>query len=218
MLVPVTTPSDTRPLPEELMLLCAHPKSGRFRAPVSEFQHVVAGAVLAELLLAGAITVDKHHITGYQPFGARDEVEAGVLARLEGKGKSRFRPLLDRAITRVPDPPGYRFHLDRLVEQGCYTVEEKHFLGLPWRSHLLTRPELGQQIAARVAATLSDPRGGDGRPAAERDRQLAGLIGVAGLEHRLYPGRPGALVRRAVRKAAWELPIPQAVRRVGSSN
>ncbi|MER7580893.1 GPP34 family phosphoprotein [Kitasatospora sp. NPDC097691] len=222
------TSSDSRPLPEELILLCAHPKHGRFRAPVSEFHHAVAGAVLAELLLAGAITVEKRHITGYQPFGARDEVEAGVLARLEAKGKSRFRPVLDQAITRVPNPPGHRFHLDRLVAQGCYTVAEKRILGLPWRTHLLTRPELRQQTADRVAATLlnphpsdprlTDPPGGGDRPSVERDRQLAGLIGVSGLEHRLYPGRSGAPVRRAVRKLAWDLPIPQAVRRVSSSN
>ncbi|MER7768290.1 hypothetical protein [Kitasatospora sp. NPDC096140] len=80
------TPSDSRPLPEELLLLCAHPDHGRFRAPVSEFHHAVA------------------------------------------------------------------------------------------------------------------------------------LIGVSGLEHRLYPGRPGAPIRRAVRKPARDLPIPQAVRRVGSSD
>ncbi|MEV7772537.1 GPP34 family phosphoprotein [Kitasatospora sp. NPDC086791] len=213
------TSSDSRPLPEELLLLCAaHPQHGRFRAPTAEFHHVVAGAVLAELLLAGAITVDERYITGHQPFGARDEVEAGVLARLEAKGKSRFRPGLDQAITRVPNPPGYRFHLDRLVAEGYCTVQERRFLGLPWRTYPATRPELGPQTAARVAATLLGPEGGDDRPTAERDRQLAGLIGVAGLEHRLYPGRTGAPVRRAVRKLARELPIPRAVGRVSSSN
>lgn len=105
-------------------------------------------------------------------------------------------------------------------------MQEKRFLDLPWRTHRLTRPELRQQTADRVAATLLDShppethpqglRGGSDRASAERDRQLAGLIGVSGLEHGLPPGRPGAPIRRAVRKPARDLPIPQAVRRVGS--
>ncbi|GHF62392.1 GOLPH3/VPS74 family protein [Kitasatospora xanthocidica] len=210
--------SDVLPLPEELLLLCAHPAHGRFRVPASQFHHVVAGAVLAELVLGGAVTVEKHRITGYQPFGARDEVAAGVLARLEARGKSRFRPGLDQALAQVPDPPGHRFHLDRLTAAGYYAVEEKRFLGLPWRTHRLLRPDLREETAARVAATLLAPDGGAGRPTAERDRQLAALIHVASLDHRLYPGRPGAPVRRAARKLAGELPVPRAVQRIRSSS
>ncbi|MFJ8625778.1 GPP34 family phosphoprotein [Kitasatospora sp. NPDC093550] len=186
------TPSDVLRLPEELVLLCAHPTHGRFRHPAGEFHHVVAGAVLAELLLDGAISVEKHHITGYQPFGARDEVAAGVLTRLEARGKSRFRPGLDQAIARIPNPPGHRYYLDHLTAEGYFTVEEKRFLGLPWHLHRLVRPEVRTWIAARAATTLRDPDGALGRPTAARDRQLAGLIGVASLEHRLHPGRDGA--------------------------
>ncbi|MBV2154075.1 GPP34 family phosphoprotein [Kitasatospora sp. SUK 42] len=207
------TSADIRPLPEELLLLCADPARGRFLNPSSHLNQVIAGAVLAELLLTGAITVEKQRITGYQPFGATDEVAAGVLARLESKGKSRFRPWLFEAVRWIPERPGYRFHLDRLVAQGYYTVEEKRFLGLPVRRHLPTRPDLARQTAARVAATLLARDGGAGRPTAERDRQLAGLIDVAGLERRLYPGRDGAPIRRAAGRLARELPVPQAVRK-----
>ncbi|MFG3226956.1 GPP34 family phosphoprotein [Kitasatospora sp. NPDC048194] len=207
-------PSDVRPLPEELLLLCADPARGRFRSPSAHLRHVVAGAVLAELLVTGAITVEKQQITGYRPVGAPDEVAAGVLARLEAKGKSRFRPRLTQAIRSVPDRPGYRFHLDRLVAQGYYAVDEKRFLGLPRRRYPTTRPDAARDIAARVAATLSAPDGGAGRPSAERDRQLAGLIDAAGLARRLYPGREGAPIRRAASRLARELPVPRAVRTV----
>ncbi|MBO1417313.1 GPP34 family phosphoprotein [Streptomyces sp. FH025] len=208
------TSVDARPLPEELLLLCADPARGRFLNPSPHLNQVIAGAVLAELLLAGAITVEKQRITGYQPLGAADEIAAGVLARLEAKGKSRFRPWLVDALRRIPERPGYRFHLDRLVAQGYYTVEEERFLGLPRRRYLPTRPDLTRQIAERVAATLLAGDRGAGRPTAERDRQLAGLISVAGLERRLYPGRDGAPVRRATGRLARELPVPRAVRDV----
>ncbi|MFE5584293.1 GPP34 family phosphoprotein [Kitasatospora sp. NPDC056531] len=208
------TPFEARPLPEELLLLCADPARGRFRDPSAHLNQVIAGAVLAELLVTGAITVEKERITGYQPFGARDEVAAGILARLEAKGKSRFRPWVSHAVRWVPERPGHRFYLDRLVTQGFYTLEETRFLGLPRRRYLTTRPDVAQQIRARVAATLLAPDGGAGLPTAERDRQLAGLIDVAGLERRLYPGRDGAPIRRVARRLAWDLPIPRAVRAV----
>ncbi|MER7669212.1 GPP34 family phosphoprotein [Kitasatospora sp. NPDC096128] len=212
-------PHDALPLPEELLLLCADPARGRFLSPSLHLNEVIAGAVLAELVLNGAISVEVHRfggarIAGYQPFGAFDEVSAGVLARLAAKGKSRFRPWLPEAVQWIPERPGYRFYLDRLVAQGYYAVEEKRFLGLPRKRYPAQRPDLARQISDRVAATLSAPDGGTARPTAERDRQLAGLIDVAGLDRRRYPGRDGAPIRRAAGRLARDLPVCRAVRHV----
>ncbi|MER7750954.1 GPP34 family phosphoprotein [Kitasatospora sp. NPDC097643] len=146
---PESFPGCSRTVPG-LLLLWAHPVHGRLRIPSTTFATVIAGAVLAELLLNGSITVDERRITGFQPLG-------------------------------VP----------------------------------------GRVIADRVAATLRRSQAGraaagalsPASPAEERDRQLAGLIGVARLEHRLYPGRPLAPIRRAVRELPRTLPIARAAKR-----
>ncbi|MFI6846874.1 GPP34 family phosphoprotein [Kitasatospora sp. NPDC050467] len=210
------TPPNARSIPEELLLLCADPVRGRLRTPHSTLHRVIAGGVVAEMLMSGAITVEGRRITGFQPLGAHDEVGAGVLARLEKAGKRDQRLGLDLVIRRVPRKPGPAPFLDRLTSDGLLVVETRRFLGLPYRRHAATRPTMGQEIAARVAATLAHE--GDESPAAERDRQLAGLIGAARLERRLYPGSAGAPTRRAVRRLTRELPIAGAVRRVITSD
>ncbi|MFF2042300.1 GPP34 family phosphoprotein [Kitasatospora sp. NPDC058170] len=204
-------PFDTRSIPEELLLLCVDPEYGRLRIPRATIHRVIAGAVLAELLVTGAISVDGRRITGYRPLGPADEVAAGVLARLEDTGKRQSRHGLDLALRRIPRRPGYQPYLDRLVAAGLVTVETRRFLGLPHRSYLAARPDIGTETAARVAATLQRPA--DGSPAAERDRQLAGLVAAARLDRRFYPGAAGAPTRRAARQLGKELPVAQAVRR-----
>ncbi|MFE4514006.1 GPP34 family phosphoprotein [Kitasatospora sp. NPDC056783] len=205
------TSPDTRPLPEELLLLCAEPVRGRLRVPAIPLPTAIAGAVLAELRLRGAITLDGRRITAFQPLGDHDELAAGVLAELERLGKKRHRATVDHALGKVPHHRAHRHYLDRLTEQGALTVRTHRFLGLPYRRWTAVRPDAGALIAGRVAATLART-GTDGpaTPAEERDRQLAGLIGAARLENRLYRGAP---TRHAVRRLARSLPIAHAVKR-----
>ncbi|MGV9268791.1 GOLPH3/VPS74 family protein [Kitasatospora sp. NPDC003701] len=209
-------PITVRPIPEELLLLCAEPVRGRLRIPYSALHQAIPGGVMAELLVSGAITVEGRWITGFRPLGTHDEIAAEVLARLEKAGKRKHRFGLDAAIRRIPRKPALRLSLDRLAADGVITVETRRFLGLPYRRCTATRPVIGQEIAARVADTLA--RRGDRSPAAERDRQLAGLLGAAGLHRRLYPGAHGAPTRRAVRRLVTELPIARAVRRARSAD
>ncbi|MFG3055095.1 GPP34 family phosphoprotein [Kitasatospora sp. NPDC048239] len=204
-------PLDTRSIPEELLLLCVDPEHGRLRIPAATFHRVIAGGVLAELLVTGAISVDGRRITGYRPLGPADEVAAGVLARLEGAGKRQSPRGLDIALRRIPRKPGHRPYLDRLVAAGLVTAETRRVLGIPYRRYVAVRPDIGAVTAARVAATLERPA--DGSSADERDRQLAGLVAAARLDRRLYPGSAGAATRRAARQLGKELPVAQAVRR-----
>lgn len=203
-----------RPLPEELLLLCADPRTGRIRQPLN-FHRVIAGAVLAELLVRGAITVEKRHITGFQPLGASDPAGAAVLARLSDSGKRRRGAGLDATVRRTSfkAADGY---LDSLVTQGLVTVESRRLLGfLPYRRFASTSPETVREIGARVRAAALTPPGG---AADARDRQLAGLIAAGRLERRVLPGPEGAPARRAVRVLMRELPIAAAVRRVLNSD
>ncbi|MFJ6623026.1 GPP34 family phosphoprotein [Kitasatospora sp. NPDC091335] len=222
--------SDTRPLAEELLLLCADPAGGRLRIPSLTVSTAVAGAALAELLPAGAITVDERRITGHQPLGGHDEPGTAVLAGLERAGKGRPRTL-DHALRELTHPHGRttRHYLDRMVGQGVLTARSRCFPGLPHRRWTAVRPDARALIAGRIAATLartgpsdttvpSDTTGPSDTAVPsgttdERDRQLAGLVGAARPERRLYPGSKGARTRQAVRQPARGLPVPRAVER-----
>ncbi|KJS55254.1 hypothetical protein VM98_14445 [Streptomyces rubellomurinus subsp. indigoferus] len=207
------TSFDTRPLAEDLLLLCAEPTTGRLRLPTT-FPTVIAGAALAELHLGGAITLDGRRITGFRAPGDRDEFAPGVLAELERAGEARRPTTLDHALRKLPRRAGPRYHLDRLTGQGALTVTTHRFLGLPHRRWTAVRPDTAALIAGRVAATLARTAdSGPATPAEERDHQLAGLIGAARLDRRLYPGAAGAPTRRAVRQLARSLPVAGAVKR-----
>ncbi|WP_395296085.1 GPP34 family phosphoprotein [Kitasatospora hibisci] len=153
-------PLDTRSLPEELLLLCAEPVRGRLRIPQSSLYWAVPGSVLAELQLSGGITVDGRRITGFQPLGSQDEIAAGVLTRLEEAGKRKHRLGLDLAMRRIPRKPTQQMFLDRLIADGVLTVDRRSFLGLPYRRYTAVPPGIGQEIAARVAATLTSDDAG----------------------------------------------------------
>ncbi|WP_183107046.1 GPP34 family phosphoprotein [Streptomyces sp. 1114.5] len=207
------TSSDPRPLAEELLLLCADPATGRLRSPTT-FPTAVAGAVLAELQLTGTITVEDRRITAFRPLDDHDELAARVLTELDRAGGSRHRTTLDHALGELRYRNAPRRHLDRLTDQGVLTVRTPGFLGLPRRRWTAVRPNTGALIAERVAATLARTAdSGPTTPAEQRDHQLAGLIGAAGLERRLYRGAEGEPARRAVRRLARSLPVPAAVSR-----
>ncbi|GAA0667244.1 hypothetical protein GCM10010193_18560 [Kitasatospora atroaurantiaca] len=210
--------SDTLPIPEELLLLCADPVTGRLARPAS-FARVIAGGVLAELLLAGAITVDGRRISGYQPLGTTEPVAAGVLTRLAGAGKRSWRFRLASAITAVPRGSEHVF-LDSLAARGLVTAEPRRLFGIfPYRRFTATGPGPTQAIASRLWASLHTAAFlAETRPAVERDRQLAALLGVVSLERRLFPGPEGKEVRHAVRALSRTLPIARAVRSVISSD
>ncbi|MFD0257427.1 GPP34 family phosphoprotein [Kitasatospora indigofera] len=201
-----------RTIPEELVLVCAEPAGGVVRMR-GGFHRVLAGAVLAEMLVGGAIAVEGRHITQYQPFAGQDPLAAGVLARLGEAGKRRRPPSLDLAVRRIGrDAVGPV--LASLTARGLLSTERRRFLGLvPYRRHRVVPPAAGQEIAARVRAAALSPA-----TAAERDRQLAGLLAAGGLARQVFPGPAGADVRRALRPLGRELPIARAVQRVTSSD
>ncbi|HJD81269.1 GPP34 family phosphoprotein [Kitasatospora aureofaciens] len=207
------SPGDSRPLAEELLLLCAEPTRGLLRIPGTTFPTAITGAVLAELQLRGALTVEGRRITGFHPLGDHDELAARVLAELERAGKNRHRATLDHVLRRVPHRTGPQYYLDRLTGQGVLTVRTHRFLGLPYRRWTAVPPDAGALIAERVAATLARTAvSGPTSPAEERDHQLAGLIGAVRLEYRIYRGTAGTPTRRAVRRLSRSLPVAHAVK------
>ncbi|WP_055589845.1 GOLPH3/VPS74 family protein [Streptacidiphilus griseoplanus] len=201
-------------LPEELLLLCADPESGQLRRP-HHFNRALGGAVLAELLTAGALTVQGRSITEVRPLPVGDPVADRVLAELAATGKRPRHLGLERWVRRASARVD-RAYLDALTARGLLTVRRRRILGiLPATTYTATLPGWPKAGADRILRALSAT--GPAGPS-DRDLQLAALAGTVGLDRRLFRGPDGRPTRRRIHELARATPIAAAVRRVISSD
>lgn len=68
-------------LPEELLLLCTNPRTGVVKCP-QYFTRVLAGGLLSELRLRGAVVPDGSMIAEVRPMSTGDAVADEVLAKI----------------------------------------------------------------------------------------------------------------------------------------
>ncbi|MFF4651523.1 GPP34 family phosphoprotein [Streptomyces sp. NPDC001380] len=208
-------------LPEELLLLCADPVSGRLRRP-RNFNRVLGGALLAELLLAGAVTVEGRRITGVRPIatgGPADGLLAALAAAAGKRGRGpRLDPWVRRASVRADRP-----HLDALEARGLLTARRRRILGiLPSTVYTAVGHDGVQARAVHLLHGLAADAPGGPTAAHDlpdlRDLHLAALLGAARLDRRLVRGPGARTVHRHVRELVRATPIADAVRRVLQSD
>jgi hypothetical protein len=164
-------------LPEELLLLMLDDESGVLHeraAPSAEY--ALAGAVLAELVLAGRIEAGPGILRVVDATPTGDALEDGVLARIA----AAKQPMDTKhwVETLGTDAESYREALfARLVSKGILRAEEGRFL---WVFHERRYPEISgreeREAKARIMAVLF----GEAAPA-PRDALLVGLCRAAGL-------------------------------------
>ncbi|WP_377271236.1 GPP34 family phosphoprotein [Peterkaempfera sp. SMS 1(5)a] len=201
-------------LPEELLLLCADPRSGQLRRP-HHFDRVLGGAVLAELLAVGALAVQDKRITEVRPLPVGDPVADRILAELSETGKRPRHLALDRWVRRASSRVA-RTYLDALTARGLLTVRRRRVLGIfPAMTYTATLPGWPKAGADRILRAL--PTAGPYDPTA-RDLQLAALVGTVSLDRRLFPGPDGRPIRKRLGELSRTTPIAAAVRRVISSD
>ncbi|MFH8789653.1 GOLPH3/VPS74 family protein [Streptomyces roseoverticillatus] len=170
-------------LPEELVLLCFDPVSGRklMRAGHSS-GYGVAGAVLAELRLAGRVVEARGRVQVTNPLPPADPLLAMAMASLQQPGKGAGGPRTAgwvRSASRHLEEPW----LARLAERGALRLETRRFLGvIPYRRDSVGPVDL--TTAARERFELAR-RGGFTDP---RDRALAALVSATGISGALCPG------------------------------
>lgn len=197
-------------LPEELLLLCADPESGRLRRP-QYFHRALGGAVLAELLSAGALAVEAKRITEVRPLPVGDPVADRVLAAIAAAGKRPRSLGLDHWVRKASAHVG-RPYLDALTARGLLTAERRRVLGIfPVTVHTATHPGWAKTGADRILRAL--PTAAPADPTA-RDLQLAALVGAVRLDRRLFRGPDGRPVRDRLQDLARTTPVAAAVRRV----
>lgn len=88
-------------LPEELLLACAHPRTRVIKRPLS-FYHALSGAVLAELELHGAITIENGMVVELRPLTIGDPVIDSIFETLVDD----VRPTWLARLPGYPPEPG----------------------------------------------------------------------------------------------------------------
>ncbi len=164
-------------MPEELLLLMLDDETGRLQeraAPSGDY--ALAGAVLAELALAGRIDSDPNRlwVTNTTPTG--DALLDGVLAQIAAsKEQMDSKHWIE---TLGADADSYRETLfQRLVAKGVLRQEEGRFLWVfPERRYPAVSGKEEREVKARIFAVLFN----DEIPE-PRDALLIGLCRAAGL-------------------------------------
>ncbi|MEU2868933.1 GPP34 family phosphoprotein [Streptomyces olivoreticuli] len=196
-------------LPEELLLLSFDPVTGRRLCRRRFLMYGVAGAVLAELELAGRIVAEHGRPAVTNPVPPQDPLLAAALASLPppGKGRGGRGPRTTRWVrtaSRHLEEPWLR----RLVERGALRAESVKVLGFLPATRFPAGPaertaEARERLAAAVRTGFPEPRG----------RALAALLAAIGADRRLFPGPGGRAARRAMRRLVREEWTALAVRR-----
>ncbi|MFI7301077.1 GPP34 family phosphoprotein [Streptomyces sp. NPDC050121] len=197
-------------LPEDMVLICTDPASAvvkRLRLNA----RVLAGAVLLELLLRSAITVDAKQITGVRPLPLGDPFAERVLAEISDTRPSRSSLRLTRWVHKASGKVD-RAYLDRLTARGLLYARRRRILGVfPSTTWTAVNPGWSLHLAARVDHAVRPEAYG---PPGVGDLYLTALIDVFGLSRRLYPGRDNHHLRRRITDVSRANPIVNAVRQV----
>ncbi|GAA0452589.1 GPP34 family phosphoprotein [Streptomyces sp. NPDC046215] len=192
-------------LPEELLLLSLHPETGRMLSTPRAVEYGVAGAVLAELRLAGRVAEQYGRPVVLDPRPPGDPLLAMAMASLPAAGTRgpKSHRWVRTASGHLEEP-----WVARLVERGALRARSRRILGfIPYVTHPvgpldLTTGTRQRFEAARVA----------GFPDA-RSRALAALVSATGSAGRLYPGWDKRHERKAMRQLVRTDWIAQAVHR-----
>ncbi|MEY9965840.1 hypothetical protein ABIA33_003890 [Streptacidiphilus sp. MAP12-16] len=192
-------------LPEDLLLLCVEPVSGRLRQP-SLFHLALAGGVLAELLAAEAAVLDGRRLvlSRTAPLGhpALDDAVRVLNATAAPPRGATLSRCLHRLGRRVAAP-----YLDSLIQRGLLQPQSHKLLGLiPVTRYTAADRSAHDACVALVADAVLDPN------APARTLQLAALAHAGDLSRRLYPGRANRPAQRRLADLARLDPVAKAVR------
>ncbi|MFD4715223.1 GPP34 family phosphoprotein [Streptomyces sp. NPDC058430] len=197
-------------LPEDMVLLCTDPRSSVVKRTRLNGR-VLAGAVLLELLVKSAISVDTKEITGVRPLALDDPFAARILAEINSTRPSRSSLRLLRWVYKASWKVD-RAYLDRLTARGLLYARSRRILGIfPSTKWTAANPAWSIHLAARIDHAVRPEAYG---PPGSRDLYLTALVGLAGLSRRLYPGGDNRQFRRRISDLSRANPIANAVQQV----
>ncbi|MGA6162256.1 GOLPH3/VPS74 family protein [Amycolatopsis magusensis] len=190
----------TAPLADDLFFLAHDDRTGKRRLNERDAGFGLAGAVLAELLLAGRVTVEHGRVRVLDPRLPRCEVLGPALKDMVAEPESR----VVRDWLRYLGRTAYESVARRLLGSGQLRVVKSR---LPWRPD--TYEPVDINAAAWPAARLSGPIARLD-PVDTLDVVLAGLVIATGLDRYVfYTASPDA--RQYLERLVIELPAPLRV-------
>lgn len=177
-------------LPDDFILLSSADDDGRRLLDTERLRFILSGALLAELAVQGAVTVENHKVyaTGELPNACRAECE-----RI-----AQDRPAAAKTwVTRFADRGSWKELSEALVSKGILRREESKVLGLfPSFKYPTANPEVEAQLRFRLQTAL------DGGQVDERSAALIAFLQAAGLLRKLFPGADKQRVK-AIVEGQW---------------
>ncbi|MFF3069687.1 GPP34 family phosphoprotein [Kitasatospora sp. NPDC057904] len=199
---------------EELMLLSLDDESGVAKEAASA-GWAVAGGILADLVLAGRVTVDDGRLAVADRTPTGDPLLDGRLDRLaewaERKGAGRGAGKASGWLT-TDRPTAVRDAVQRLCERGLVTEERHRALGIfPVRRYPEADPTVERELRERLAAAVLRGEDPDARTAT-----LIALIHATRLHRLAFPDLPRKEVEprfAAIAAGEWASgPVGEAIR------
>ncbi|MEE1788545.1 GPP34 family phosphoprotein [Streptomyces sp. SP17BM10] len=201
---------------EELMLLSLDDESGVAKEAASA-GWAVAGGILADLVLAGRVTVDDGLLAVADRTPTGDPLLDGRLDRLaewadhKAAGKAVGKAKASEWLTK-DRPTAVRDAVQRLCERGLVTEERHRALGIfPVRRYPEADPTVERELRGRLAAAVLRGEDPDTRTAT-----LIALVHATKLHRLAFPDLPRKEVEprfEAIAAGEWASgPVGEAIR------
>lgn len=182
------------PLADALLLLAYDDDSGKATVGGQQLDFGLAGAVLAELVLAGRVELGESRVRVVSRTPTGNAVCDGVLAAIADDRKPRkpadLVPRLARGLRDIV--------LSRLTAQGVVRESQEKVLGfIPVTRYPAVNRRPETDLRERLRAVVVD-----GAPPDPRTAVLCGLVIAIGMDRGIFPDMPRKEVKRRVEEVA----------------
>jgi hypothetical protein len=198
-------------LPERLLLISIDDQ-GKPHDPKSSLGPALAGAALAELLLAGQLRHDDDRVVATTAGPTGEALLDEVVAEIRGEKRPRtLKWWVQRLASRHRGRKPVRDRLiDQLTERGLLAGGERRVLGLvPVATHRVADPATAERARAAISEVLLGHQEPDERAAA-----LIALVQASGLVDACVPAAERSEARRRAGQIAAGNQVGEAVKRV----
>ncbi|MDT0304373.1 GOLPH3/VPS74 family protein [Streptomonospora wellingtoniae] len=201
-------PAHPRILTDDLLLLAYRPDTGRPMVDANRLQCGLAGALIAETVLAGTASLDDGgHLRASGRHRTGDPDVDGAVEQIASQPKARKAKWW---VQRMNKGALRKRLLGRAVSVGALAHEQGRALGIfPTDDYRPARPGSREEAVERLRSVLTGRSRPDPRSAA-----LVALVGAVRLDAKLFPDIPGGDRRRRIKAAMAGDDIGRAVRDV----